>query len=141
MCQLTVSEAFDPSSMTRVLREHGYAVTVFNAEELRGADTRHVENRLVELGNEVIEDLRDPSSREEDDEEHEELGGDPEAPVFDPSPLTRALREQGCAMALFSPAETVGVDNDDLEDRLVELGNEVIDVLAPPAARRPRLGR
>lgn len=41
------------------LRNRGYAVVVFTAEELRGAKARHVEDRLVERGWEVIDVLAD----------------------------------------------------------------------------------
>lgn len=40
------------------LREAGTAVVIFSAEELNGADRQAVESRLVEFGNEVIEDLQ-----------------------------------------------------------------------------------
>ena len=38
----------------RQLRKMGYAVVAFTPEELRGADPDHVEDRLVELGWDVI---------------------------------------------------------------------------------------
>ena len=41
----------------RQLRKMGYAVVAFTPEELRGADPDHVEDRLVELGWDVIESL------------------------------------------------------------------------------------
>jgi hypothetical protein len=41
------------------LRNAGYAVTIFYPEELNGVDPRQLENRLVELGTECIQDLRD----------------------------------------------------------------------------------
>lgn len=37
------------------LRDAGYAVTVFNPEELQGADAGKVADRLVELGWDVID--------------------------------------------------------------------------------------
>lgn len=40
------------------LREAGSAVVIFSASELSGADPKDVENRLVEFGNEIIEDLQ-----------------------------------------------------------------------------------
>lgn len=39
------------------LRDRGYAIAWFTAEELRGAKARHVEDRLIELGWEVIDVL------------------------------------------------------------------------------------
>ena len=39
------------------LRADGYAVITFTPDELRGLEPRVVENRLVELGNEVIDVL------------------------------------------------------------------------------------
>jgi len=41
------------------LRDHGYAVVVFDEEELDGASPSRVEDRLVELGWEVIDCLKD----------------------------------------------------------------------------------
>ena len=41
----------------RQLRKMGYAVVAFTPEELRGADSDHVEDRLVELGWDVINAL------------------------------------------------------------------------------------
>jgi hypothetical protein len=35
----------------------GYAVVIFTPEELRGANPEHVQDRLVELGWEVINDV------------------------------------------------------------------------------------
>jgi hypothetical protein len=40
------------------LRHEGYAVIVWSPEELEGASRRHVEDRSVELGWEVIEALK-----------------------------------------------------------------------------------
>lgn len=56
------AEFFDQLQQVRAeaiasLREQGGAVVVFNADELNGASARDVESRLVELGNEVIEEL------------------------------------------------------------------------------------
>ena len=39
------------------MRHLGYAVICFTPGELRGADPDHVEDRLVELGWDVIDDL------------------------------------------------------------------------------------
>ena len=47
------------------LRTQGFAVVVFSPEELKRADPGSVENRLVELGNEVIEVLKGPAQEEE----------------------------------------------------------------------------
>jgi len=41
------------------IRNKGFAVVVFTEEELNGASQEHVEDRLVELGWEVIECLGD----------------------------------------------------------------------------------
>lgn len=41
----------------RVLAEMGCAVVVFVPEELNGADPSKIEDRLIELGNDVIECL------------------------------------------------------------------------------------
>ena len=41
------------------LRSQGYAVVVFSPEELRTATGTSLEKRLIELGNEAIEDLQD----------------------------------------------------------------------------------
>jgi hypothetical protein len=38
-------------------REAGHAIVIFNPEELRGADRNHVEDRLVEMGLDVIDAL------------------------------------------------------------------------------------
>lgn len=42
----------------RALRELGYAVAIWSPRELASADARSVEERVGELGNEVIEDLQ-----------------------------------------------------------------------------------
>lgn len=39
------------------LRHEGYAVTIWAPEELGGANPRRVEDRTVEIGWEIIEDL------------------------------------------------------------------------------------
>ena len=41
------------------LRNEGYAVIAWTPEELDGVDPRHVAHRLIELGWEVIEDLKE----------------------------------------------------------------------------------
>ena len=41
--------------------------------------------------------------------------------------LCAELREQGCAVICFTPDELRGADPLDVEDRLVELGWDVID--------------
>jgi hypothetical protein len=38
-------------------RQASYALTIFSPEELRGASTRDFENRMVELGWEVVDSL------------------------------------------------------------------------------------
>lgn len=47
------------------MREAGFAIVTFSPDELRGALRERVENRLVELGNEVI----DTMAPEEDQDE------------------------------------------------------------------------
>jgi hypothetical protein len=39
------------------LRQEGYAVVMFAPEELSGVEPSTLQNRLVELGNEAIDDL------------------------------------------------------------------------------------
>jgi len=41
----------------QALRDKGYAITIFEPDELRGVSRKIVEDRMVELGTEVIEDL------------------------------------------------------------------------------------
>jgi hypothetical protein len=41
------------------IRLEGYAVVVFSPEELGGVDPRTLQNRLVELGNQAIDDLKE----------------------------------------------------------------------------------
>ena len=50
----------------RALREEGHAIAIFTPEELHGANADAVEDRLVELGWEVIDCLRtdDPSGND-----------------------------------------------------------------------------
>lgn len=42
----------------RKLRDKGYAVVVFTEEELDGAPQKRVEDRLVEVGWDIINDLK-----------------------------------------------------------------------------------
>lgn len=42
----------------RQLKKEGYAIVIFNQEELEGAEADRVEDRLIELGWEVINDLK-----------------------------------------------------------------------------------
>lgn len=42
---------------TSVLRERGFAITVFNPQELQGVDPKVVENQMVQAGNESIDVL------------------------------------------------------------------------------------
>lgn len=46
------------------LKDEGYAIVLFNPEELEGANSNRVEDRLIELGWEVIWDLK-PNEQEE----------------------------------------------------------------------------
>jgi hypothetical protein len=41
-------------------RDNGYAIVIFNKDELLGAPREDVEDRLVELGWDVIDALRGP---------------------------------------------------------------------------------
>jgi len=49
------------------LRSRGFAVIVWTPEELAGASRKHVEDRSVELGWQVIEDLKDMGPDSDDD--------------------------------------------------------------------------
>ena len=51
--QLTVKEVDN----IRAIRDRGFAVVIFTEEELQGAEQERVEDRLVELGWDVINDL------------------------------------------------------------------------------------
>jgi hypothetical protein len=51
-----------------LLRAKGYAVIIWTPEELAGASRNRVEDRLVELGWEVIADLKPESDDEDTDE-------------------------------------------------------------------------
>ena len=44
-------------AVIKKFREAGYALTIFSPQELRGALTRDFENRMVELGWEVVDSL------------------------------------------------------------------------------------
>jgi hypothetical protein len=63
---MTESKVFELCSKMRHL---GYAVICFTPDELRGADPDHVEDRLVELGWDVIDtlasDAKDPPTEED----------------------------------------------------------------------------
>ena len=48
----------------RQLRKMGYAVVAFTPDELRSADPDQVENRLIELGWDVIDNLATESYNE-----------------------------------------------------------------------------
>jgi hypothetical protein len=48
----------------RELRDDGYAVVLFSPTELGSASARSLESRLVELGNEAIDDLQEYSTEE-----------------------------------------------------------------------------
>lgn len=52
----------------QALRNRGFAVIVWTPEELAGASPNHVEDRSIELGWQVIEDLKDmgPDSADDD---------------------------------------------------------------------------
>jgi hypothetical protein len=41
----------------RELKDKGFAIVMFTPEELNGVSSKRLEDRLIELGNEVIEDL------------------------------------------------------------------------------------
>lgn len=43
---------------------------------------------------------------------------------------TRALRDLGCAVAVFTPEELRGAPAEDVESRMIEEGAEAIDYLA-----------
>ena len=51
---MTESKVFE---LCTKMRHLGYAVVCFTPEELRGANPDHVEDRLVELGWDVINDI------------------------------------------------------------------------------------
>ncbi len=50
--------------LSRQLEAMGCAVVVFTEEELRGANPNHVQDRLIELGWEVIDDIATESDQD-----------------------------------------------------------------------------
>ncbi len=56
----------EDSETIRDLRRRGFAVVVFNPEELGEASRDRVESRLCELGWDVIDSLSGPSASEDD---------------------------------------------------------------------------
>ena len=54
--------------MFREVRSEGFAVVIFNPEELRGANQNQVEDRLIELGWDVIDSLATESDPDYTDE-------------------------------------------------------------------------
>lgn len=59
-------------SVISALREEGYAIAIWTPAELGSADAGSVESRVVELGNEVIEDLGGPENGVGDETEVED---------------------------------------------------------------------
>jgi len=57
MAQVNPNNIKQATEYLRQLRKMGYAVVAFTPEELRGADPDHVEDRLIELGWDVIDSL------------------------------------------------------------------------------------
>ena len=55
--------------LCKKMRHAGYAVVLFTPEELRGANPDHVEDRLVELGWDVIDSLANEESNNPTNEE------------------------------------------------------------------------
>lgn len=49
----------NPRTILTEMQLEGYAIVVFSPEEIGTATAKSVENRLVELGNEVISDLQE----------------------------------------------------------------------------------
>lgn len=49
------------------LKSRGFAVIIWTPEELAGASRKHVEDRSVELGWQVINDLKDMGPDSDDD--------------------------------------------------------------------------
>ena len=60
---MTERKVFD---LCTKMRHAGYAVVCFTPEELRGSNPDHVEDRLVELGWDVIDTLATESIEDED---------------------------------------------------------------------------
>jgi hypothetical protein len=53
-------------AVVKKFRDNGYAIVIFNKDELLGAPREDVEDRLVELGWDVIDTLRGPEEPDED---------------------------------------------------------------------------
>jgi len=53
-------------AVVKKFRDNGYAIVIFNKDELLGALRENVEDRLVELGWDVIDTLRGPEEPDED---------------------------------------------------------------------------
>lgn len=49
----------EQAEMVRQLRSEGYAVIIWTPEELGTASVNRVQDRSIELGHEIIEDLQD----------------------------------------------------------------------------------
>lgn len=48
----------EQTKVVRELRHAGYAVIIWTPEEMKEVNPRRVEDRLIELGHEVIADLK-----------------------------------------------------------------------------------
>ena len=46
-------------AVIRALRHEGYAVIIWTPDELQGVKAHHVEDRSIELGHQIIEDLQE----------------------------------------------------------------------------------
>lgn len=60
-CSAGLAQAAEIASLresARKLREYGYAVTIFSPDELGQTSPESLQNRLIELGNEAIDDLQ-----------------------------------------------------------------------------------
>lgn len=57
MAQVNPNNTKQAVEYLQQLRKMGYAVVAFTPEELRGADSDHVEDRLIEIGWDVINNL------------------------------------------------------------------------------------
>ena len=57
MAQVNPNNIKQATEYLRQLRKMGYAVVAFTPEELRGADSDHVEDRMIEIGWDVIDSL------------------------------------------------------------------------------------
>lgn len=98
------------------LRRAGYAILTFSPGELVTATPESLQNRMLELGNEVISDLQD----------FEALPAPDVVDIdYDRAAIT-AMRLAGYAVVLFAPSELGSAKPESLQNRLVELGNEVI---------------